>query len=387
MIRRRTPPVAPLTEYVTDFAEDPGYLDFAYLGPAGEPVIAEERMVAELTSRARFGTLDSAEQHDERMREAVARATGFESDQVVFQPDTSTGIMHTMFGLEGVVALSPAEYPSTLFAVARAQRALGRLQPLWLEPEYGRVTPGTFRELPEEVTAVLVSVVDFRTGYRIDLEGIRQVIGDRLLIVDAVQAFGAVDAPWEVADVIVSGGQKWLRAGRGTGFLVMSDRALERIEPVLSGWIDEPADFLEMSGEGGVPDVPEAPRAAASFAISRPRPTAQARLATALERLDVVGIDEVEAGLHERVDQVLAVVDEFGLPVISPRAADERAGIVVVEPDAAHVTPLAAALHNHAVSATVWRSSIRLSPHVSTSEETLSLLRMALAEFAAGVSA
>ena len=123
----------------------------------------------------------------------------------------------------------------------------------------------------------------------------------------------------------MSGGQKWLRAGRGTNFLVMSDRALERIEPVLSGWLDEPADFLETAGAGGVPDVPEPTRAVASFAISRPRPTAQARLATALERLDVVGIDEVEAGLRERVDQVLAVIDEFGLPVISPRAADERA--------------------------------------------------------------
>lgn len=387
MIRRRPPAVTPLEEYIADFAEDSGYLDFARLGPAGEPVIAEERMVAELTSRARFGTLDSAEQQDERMRDAVALATGFESDQVVFQPDTSSGIMQTMFGLEGVVALSPAEYPSTLFAIARAQKALGRLRPLWLEPEYGRITPGTFRDLPDEVTSVLVSAVDFRTGYRSDLEGIRQVIGDRLLIVDAVQAFGAVDAPWEVADVIVSGGQKWLRAGRGTGFLIMSDRALERIEPVLSGWLDVPADFVDTAGEGGAPDVPEAPRAAASFAISPPRPTAQARLAAALERLDVVGIDAVEEGLRERVDQLLAVVDEFGLSVISPRAADERAGIVVVEPDAAHVTPLAAALHNHAVSATVRASSIRFSPHVSTSDETVSLLRMALAEFAAGVPA
>ncbi len=39
-----------------------------------------------------------------------------------------------------------------------------------------------------------VSLVDFRTGYRADLAALRDVIGDRLLIVDAIQGFGAVDA-------------------------------------------------------------------------------------------------------------------------------------------------------------------------------------------------
>lgn len=385
MIRWRRPPAPDaLDVYVADFSEDAGYLDFARLGPAGEPVVAEERMVAELTSRARFGTLDTAAQHDERMRTAVADATGFRSDQVVFQPDTSTGLMHTMFGLEGAVALSPAEYPSMLFAVGRAGSALGRLQPHWLEAEYGRVMPGTLRDLPPEVTAVAVSLVDFRTGYRTDLEGIRQVIGDRLLIVDAVQGFGAVDAPWELADVIACGGQKWLRAGRGTGFLALSDRAVESLEPVLSGWLDVPADFADTVGTG---EIPEAPREAASFTITLPRPTAQARLTTALSQVAAVGIDAIEHALSERVDQVLSIVDEFGLPVISPRSADERAGIVVIEPAGDQFTRLVAALHNHGVSATSRGGTIRFSPHVTTSDATLSLLRMSLAEFAADAPA
>jgi len=49
------------------------------------------------------------------------------------------------------------------------------------------VTPGNIRDqLTASVEAVAVSLVDFRTGYLVDLEGIRQVIGDRLLIVDAI---------------------------------------------------------------------------------------------------------------------------------------------------------------------------------------------------------
>ena len=47
---------------------------------------------------------------------------------------------------------------------------------------------------------------------------------------DGIQGFGVVDEPWELADVLVVGGQKWLRAGWSTGFVVLSDRALERMD-------------------------------------------------------------------------------------------------------------------------------------------------------------
>ena len=77
--------------------------------------------------------------------------------------------------------------------------------PLWLETDHGRVTPGTrsASSSTPTIAAVAVSLVDSRTGYLADLDGIRQVIGDRLLIVDAIQGFGVVDAPYELADVVV----------------------------------------------------------------------------------------------------------------------------------------------------------------------------------------
>ena len=46
-----------------------------------------------------------------RVRAAVAALTGFRADQIVFQPNTSQGLMHAMFGITGGVALSPAEFP------------------------------------------------------------------------------------------------------------------------------------------------------------------------------------------------------------------------------------------------------------------------------------
>ncbi|TQL47292.1 selenocysteine lyase/cysteine desulfurase [Homoserinimonas aerilata] len=368
-------------EFAAQFDEEPGYLDFARLGPLGLAVVEEERMHAEFLRRARFGSLDQLLGQDVRVREAASVLTGFAPEQIVFQPDTSTGLMHAMFGLTGQVALSPAEFPSLRYAVVRAQQALGLLSPVWLEAEHNRVTPGTLREqLTPEVTAVAVSLVDYRTGYLADLDGIRQVIGDRLLIVDAVQGFGVVDAPWELADVVASGGQKWVRAGMGTGILALSDRAAERLVPMLSGWMAGP-DVQE--GE----DVADAVAGAGAFRITHPNPIAQARMGAAMEAISLAGIDRVQAAISANVDRVLALVDEFGIPVTSPRSEAERAGIIVLTPAPDQFTVLSAALYNHGITVSQRDGSIRISVHVSTSEETFELLRSALLGFASATRA
>lgn len=369
-----------IDEYNSNFSDEPGYLNFAYAGPVGRAVRDEEAAMSSLLARARFGSLATLEEQGQRVRDAVAATLRMRADQVVFQPNTSQGLMHTMFGLEGTIAISPAEFPSLTFAAARAADALGVLTPVWFEPDHGRVTPGNLRDqLTPEITAVGVSLVDFRTGYLTDLEGIRHVIGDRLLIVDAMQGFGVVDAPWHLADVIVSGGQKWVRAGWGTGFLALSDRAVERLSPVLSG-------FSATDAEGTPLDEVLPPtHGAAAFEISHPDPVAQARLATALEELERVGIAAVSARVAEHVTRVIDLADEFGVPVISPRDEAERAGIVVLEPPADQLTILTASLHNHGISATTRQGSVRLSPHSSTDEETFAMMRATLISFATAV--
>ena len=223
--------------YLEGFTEEPGYLDYGRVGPLSTPAAEEALALTQVLQRARYGSLDVFREQDARVRAAASDLTGFPVEAIVFQPNTSQGVMHALFGLTGSVLLSPGEFPSLPIAAVRAQEALHSVQPVWLETDHGKVTPGQIREqLESNVAAVAVSLVDSRTGYLCDIEGIRQVIGDRLLIVDAIQGFGIVDAPWEVADVVLSGGQKWCRAGWGTGIMALSARALERLTPVFSGF-------------------------------------------------------------------------------------------------------------------------------------------------------
>lgn len=366
--------------FTSGFDEEPGYLDYGRVGPISTAVGEETAALAQVLQRARHGSFDVFLEQDARVRRAASELTGFPVDSIVFQPNTSQGIMHAMFGLTGSVLLSAGEFPSLPIAAVRAQEALHSVQSVWLETDHGKVTPGQIREqLESNVGAIAVSLVDARTGYLCDIEGIRQVIGDRLLIVDAVQGFGVVDAPWEAADVVLSGGQKWCRAGWGTGIMALSARALERLTPVFSGFTgtEEPEPWEEVP--------PPAPDARA-YRVSNPDPLAEARLAVALEEINETGVPVINAAITERVSRVIELADEFAVAVVSSRDEQERAGLVVLEPPAEQVTFLTASLHNHGVTATTRQGQVRLSVHAATSEETLDMLRAAFVSYGSAAS-
>ena len=370
-----------IADLASGYTDEPGYFDFARWGPISRAVADEQRSLVEVQARARFGSEIALTEQSGRVVRAVSSLIGFAPDHVVFQPNTSEGLMHTLFGLTGQVLMSPRDYPSMPVAAARSAEALRVLEPVWMDLDHDVVTPAVVqRHLTDSVTAVAVSLVDYRTGYLVDLEGIRQVIGDRLLIVDAIQGFGVVDAPWSLADVVLTGGQKWLRAGWGTGFSAFSDRALSRLSPVLSGI---GGSELELGGsyEVAPPPLP----GAAAFRLGNPDPIAQARLATSLEQLAEVGVAAVSDAVAERAARLLELADEAAVPVASPRDPAERAGIVVLEPAPDQLTTLTAALLNHGVTARVRAGTIRLSAHVSTGEDTFSLLRSALTSSATTV--
>ncbi|MGC5170784.1 aminotransferase class V-fold PLP-dependent enzyme [Microbacterium sp. DT81.1] len=363
--------------YQSSFDGEPGYLDWAAFGPLSPGVRSEVHADAELLGSGRSSSIDLVAEHAREARQLVAELVGGDEGQVTLQPSTSYGLMHAVFGLSGTVIASTAEFPSITVSLTRAAEAFGRVTPRWVTPESGAVTPEAVRDaLDDDVTAVMVSLVDFRTGYRADLGALREVIGpDRLLIVDAIQGFGVVDAEYAAADVVCSNGYKWLRAGRGTGFAWFGDRALERIAPVLSGFAGV---------EGGLP-MDEVPRPAASakaFTVSNPDALAAARLATGLREVRDAGVARIESELVARTRDVIQSADRFEIPVATPREAERRAGIVALAPPAADVAPLGAALANHGLTVTARGGLIRVAPHVGTGAETLRLFGDALAAFA-----
>ena len=121
------------------------------------------------------------------------------------------------------------------------------------------------------------------------------MLGERLLIVDAIQAFGVTDLDWSLTDAVAVGGQKWLRASWSTGFLSLSTRALSVLGHGLTGWsgVEDPTRY-----DGLLHDpLPSARR----FTVTMPDLVA----ATALEAaLELVELGTIEA-IARRVDHVV----------------------------------------------------------------------------------
>ncbi|WP_415123866.1 aminotransferase class V-fold PLP-dependent enzyme, partial [Microbacterium sp.] len=283
-----------LEPLIETFDAATGYLDWAAFGPLSPAVRAEMHADAELLGSGRSSGIDLVAARLDEARGLVAGALDCPLDEVVLQPSTTQGLTHAMQGLEGTVVVSAQEFASLRVTAGRARDARGLLTVREIDPPHGIVTTDAVAAaLTDEVTALAVSLVDFRTGALADLAGLRELIGDRLLIVDAAQAFGVVDVDWAAADVVCGHGYTWLRAGRGTGFARFSAAARERIRPVLSG-------ISGMPGEAATPGVPAPLPTASAYSVAPADPLAASRLAAAMRELTDAGIAAVAAEVHAR---------------------------------------------------------------------------------------
>lgn len=350
------------TSYLAQFREPEGYLDFARFGPPSIPVVTATSRLMEQASLAGPSTVDALMREEQRVKAAVARLCRTDTDHVALVPNTSIGLFQAAFGLSGTVMYSAAEFPANTYPWVRAC-----LPSIVLDGPVAAA--GVANALTPEVSALSVSAVDFRTGYRADLAALREVVGDRLLIVDGIQGFGVADEPWELADVLVVGGQKWLRAGWSTGFVVLSDRALERLSPVLSGWTGAvDAGLFDNTVHDPAPD-------AAAWNITNLSPVASGAFAEALELVELAGVAALDVAVSEVVGELEEIVLSCGGKIVSAR--ERRAGILAFTmPEAASV--VGEALNAFGVTATVRPEHVRLSPHATTSRGTLERLRAAL---------
>lgn len=173
---------------------------------------------------------------------------------------------------------------------------------------------------------------------------------------------------------MVAGGQKWMRAGWGSGVMAVSDRALERLEPALVGWLGvaEPMDFE-------VPPPHEPLPGAARFQEGTPPIFGALQLAAAVEAIEIAGIEAVAAAVRERARSLEDVVEAAGGELLAPWRSDrERAGILCFRLPGEDPAATFGRLISAGLVVSHRGSWIRLAPHATTGPEAAEMLGEAL---------
>ena len=184
----------------------------------------------------------------EQARELLAKLLGARPEQVAFMRNTSDSLSTVANGITwrpgDNIATFSREFPSNIYPWLRVRDAFG-VEVRMCEEREGRIDVSELESLIDHKTRVVaISHVQYASGFRIDLERLGRAARrhDALFVVDAIQALGVVptDVEAELIDVAAGASHKWLLAPEGVGYLYLSDRARERIQPTLVGWISVP---------------------------------------------------------------------------------------------------------------------------------------------------
>ena len=216
-----------------------------------------------------------------------------------------------------------------------------------------------------ETIAVVATHVAWRTGAALDLNRLadRRKAASWALLVDAAQSAGAVPLGQHADDIDFVGfpGYKWLLGPPGTGYLVIGTKWLNEPSPI-SGWAavrDFPVDlteFLPIPGGAGV-------------RYGMPSFITLAGSQAALKLVNRAGIDRIASRVADLTGSLLAGLDALGFDPVTPRHANERAGVCAVEvPDMAAAV---AALAEHQIATLPELQYVRLDLHAFNSEEDI----------------
>jgi selenocysteine lyase/cysteine desulfurase len=166
----------------------------------------------------------------EGARAAFARLTGVGVERVAVGSTVSelVGSVVTALPDGARVVVPDVEFTSTLF-------------PLLVQPRLDvRTVPAA--RLAEAVAdgadAVAFSAVQMSTGELADLDAIAAAAGEAgaMTFCDATQALGWLPLDASRFDAVTCAAYKWLMAPRGSAFLALSPRLLERAVPHSAGW-------------------------------------------------------------------------------------------------------------------------------------------------------
>jgi len=353
------------------------YLNSAAVSPI--PRIAFDAVVSQLADVAIYGSEHYTNwiATKNRARSLLAGMLNVKPEQIAFMRNTSDGFASVANGLtweqgDNIVSFE-GEFPSNFYPWRMVRDRYG--VELRMAPERdGRIDLDEFISLVDSNTKlVAISAVQFASGFRADLERIGKAARDvdALFAVDIIQALGACgfDLPAQYVDIASSASHKWLCAPEGCGFLFVSDRARERIEPSFVGWIsvETPWDFADR-------EQPFKPNALA-WESGTGTSSLFYGLEQSLKLLTETGLDRIESYLDDLSDFLCDSLADKNYEILSSRLPGEKSPIVCIKHlGGLNCNDIAAKLQKENIIVSPRGDRLRIAPHFYNNETDIERL-------------
>ncbi len=239
-----------------------------------------------------------------------------------------------------------------------------------LDLEQSTDPEGDLIALCDEATRMIaVSWVQYARGLRLDLARIGAFCEAKgiLFCVDGIQGLGALpfDLKTARADFLVADGHKWMLGPEGIALLYVRPSLRERLRLRQFGW-----HMIEHAGDFDRPDWQPAADAR-RFECGSPNLLGAHALDASLSLFAEIGMDQVWARLQQGTEHLIALIDQRGFELLTPREPNRRAGIITFRVPGVPSEWLHRELMTQRVLCAQRGGGIRFSPHFHTGFEIL----------------
>lgn len=230
------------------------------------------------------------------------------------------------------------------------------------------IDPEAFEKLIDYKTRVVaIAAVRFNSGFKPNLTTIGKLAHKKgaLFVVDAAQAAGMIpiDVEKEEIDVMAGCGFKWLLGMHGTGFLYVSKRVANTINPILPGMFATESSNYELLYHKDSRKFETGTIAYSLFDA----------WSAGLELLLEIGVKNIYKKALENTDLIIDGLKSKGYNIITPIQTKEgRTAIVHFNTGSFDTTKaLYEKLKHHKVLVTLQAENIRVSPNFFTSKSEI----------------
>jgi len=311
------------------------------------------------------------------VRSQIAELIHSSSEEIALSWNTSVPLNIVAQGLSldpgDRIIVGRSEFPANVYVWENLRKK--GVEVSILPPGEGFTTVDDIRGAIDGRTKVVaLSFVSFHSGYRADLEEIGKICKETgvILAVDGIQGVGAmeIDVKSCNVDILAAGGQKWLLAPYGTGFLYCSEGLMKSLSTQFAGWLSVKTMDRVFASIVGIPFelVDDARR----FEIGTLSYQDLAGFRESLRLILSIGVAQIQKHVLGLLDILIAELRQLPFTINSPLSPGRRSGILSFCCEDA--ISLKRSLREARIIVSEREKSIRVSPHLYNNSEDMEKL-------------